>query len=120
MAGAAAWALLVLKNIEDRPPVNASRLDRNVGHAQAVEPVRQLQQVYRHRLECAHVSLYQPIGLRYQNAGDNAFLVDVEPTTSRVSNLHRHFLRPLTVTGRSAKRTQLSLACSSQMGRQHS
>jgi len=91
-------ALLVFKNVEYWPPVHASRLERHVGHSHAVEPVRQLQQVGRHCLECTHLSLDQPVRLRDQDAGDNTFLVDVEPTTPRVNDLHRHFLRPLSVT----------------------
>jgi hypothetical protein len=82
-------APLPLQQVEDRLPEDAGALQRDVRDAERVEPVRQRQQVRRHRREGAHLLAHPAVLLGDQDAHHHRPLVDIEPAASRVHHLHR-------------------------------
>src|SRR5712691_506016 len=72
-----------LEQVVDWPPVDAAALHGDVRYLMIKQPVAQLEKVSRHRSErLCHA------GLRRHNARHYRLLVDVQASTSWVSNLH--------------------------------
>jgi len=80
---------LTLQDVVDRPPVHAGRLQRDLRHPVAVEPVAQGQEVRRHRAERLHPALHRAVGRGDEDAGDDCLVVHIEPAAARVDHLHR-------------------------------
>jgi hypothetical protein len=63
-----------------------------MGAAMGHEPVGQSQQILGGRAECAHLLLYRRTR-RDTRAGDDGWLMHIEPGTSGIEHLHRDLLR---------------------------
>ncbi len=110
---------VALQQLEPRLPVDARRLERDLGDLQGGEPIRQRQEVGGHRPEGAHPPRHAPLGLGQQRARHDRLLVDIQPAAPLVHDLH--LATPPLCRGRQGvRKRQVSYACSPPRGRRHS
>jgi len=79
---------VVLQNVEDRFPIFSCTLHRYMGDTLPHQPVRQGQQISRHRPKSARLLMQTSLRVGYDDRRNDRLLVNVQTSTMGVYNIH--------------------------------